>query len=168
VPVQKAISALQDYFKKYDPGQLFQYRFVDQEFEKKFVSEELISKLTNLFTALAIFICLISLSGMTSFTIEKRFREIGIRKVMGASVSQILALIANEFLFLLLLSLLITVPLTWWVIAIWLRKYTFHIEVSFLIFLGVSVVILLTTMAVVCLNSIKVAVSNPVDSLRTE
>src|SRR6185312_4142799 len=91
IAAQKAIAFLETVFKKYNPSVPFEYQFVDQEFQKK-----LISKLTDIFSALAIFICCLGLAGLTSFTIEKRFREIGVRKVLGASVQQLLMLISKE------------------------------------------------------------------------
>jgi putative ABC transport system permease protein len=105
---------------------------------------------------------------MTSFTIEKRLREIAIRKVMGASAVQIYSLITNEFLMLLLLSLLIAIPVTWWAIVAWLRKYTFHIDVNFLTFFGVAIVILFITLLIIGVNSLKTAYSNPIKGLRRD
>jgi len=154
--------------KKYSPSSLFEYRFVDKEFGKKFLTEELISKITNIFAGLAIFICCLGLAGLASFTIEKRIREIGIRKVLGATVMQLLMLIAKEFLRLVLLAFVIAVPLTWWAMHNWLEKYTFRININPLIFLLVGGLILLLTLVVVGLNTTRAAVRNPVKSLRTE
>src|SRR6185503_8954124 len=111
--------------RKYNPAYPFEYQFADQEFAKKFITEDLISKLTNIFAGLAIFICCIGLAGLASFTIEKRIREIGIRKVLGASVEQLLMLISKEFLRLVLIAFVIAVPLTWWFMHSWLQKYEF-------------------------------------------
>ncbi len=165
---QKALPALRPLYKKYDPDALFEYQFVDEEFGKKFISEELISKITDIFAGLAIFICCIGLAGLASFTIEKRIREIGIRKVLGASVRQALALIANEFVKLVLIALLIAVPLTWWAMHNWLATYTFRIDIGPWIFVAVGAIVLLLTLVVVCLNTIGAATRNPVKSLRTE
>ena len=110
VSLQKALSAIEKIFKRYNPAFPFEYQFADEEFAKKFVAEELISKVTNLFAALAIFISCIGLAGLVSFTIEKRIREISVRKVLGASVQQILAMISKEFLSLVLIAFLITLP----------------------------------------------------------
>jgi len=168
VSPKKALSAIETIFKKYNPAYPFEYQFVDQEFGKKFIAEELISKLTNIFAGLAIFICCIGLAGLASFTIEKRFREIGIRKVLGASVQQVLALISKEFLKLVLIAFLIAVPFTWWGMNNWLQKYTYHINISIWLFLAVGLIVLLLTLIVVSLNTIRAAVANPVKSLRTE
>jgi len=167
-PLQKAVKSIETVFKKYNPTVPFEYKFVDEEFGRKFIAEELISKVTNLFAALAIFICCLGLAGLASFTIQKRFREIGIRKVLGATVQQVLMLISKEFLKLVLVAFVIAVPLTWWFMDDWLDKYTYHIEISVWWFIIVGLVILLLTLAVVGLNTIRAAVSNPVKSLRTE
>jgi putative ABC transport system permease protein len=168
VQPQVAISKLETIFKKYNPQNLFEYRFVDQEFGKKFLTEELISRITNIFAGLAIFICCIGLAGLASFTIEKRFREIGVRKVMGASVQQLLMLISTEFLKLVAIAFVIAVPVTWYLMSNWLKKYTYHIDVSVWVFASVGALILLLTLVVVSLNTMKAALANPVKSLRSE
>lgn len=165
---QKALAAIEPLFKRYDPSYIFSYSFVDQEFGKKFITEELISKITDIFAGLAIFICCIGLAGLASFTIEKRIREIGIRKVLGATVGQLLALISREFLKLVGLAFVIAVPLTWWFMNSWLEKYTFRIRISGWLFLIVGGLILLLTLVVVSLNTMRAALRNPVKSLRTE
>jgi ABC-type antimicrobial peptide transport system permease subunit len=147
---------------------IFTYRFVDQEFGKKFLTEELISRLTNIFAGLAIFICCIGLAGLASFTIEKRIREIGIRKVLGASVGQVITLISREFIRLVLLAFVIAVPLTWWAMSSWLEKYTFRVEINAWIFLTVGIMILMLTLLVVWLNTLRAATRNPVQTLRSE
>jgi len=166
--LQKALSSIESIFKKYNPAYPFEYKFVDKEFEKKFITEDLIRKLANIFSVLAIFICCIGLAGLASFTIEKRFKEIGIRKVLGASVQQVLALISKEFLKLVFIAFLIAVPLTWWLMNNWLQNYTYRISISVWMFGIVGLTVLLLTLLVVGLNTIKAAMSNPVKSLRTE
>ncbi|MEO6674197.1 MAG: FtsX-like permease family protein, partial [Ginsengibacter sp.] len=165
---QQALQSIETIFKKYNPAVPFEYQFVDQEFSKKFLTEELISKLTNIFAGLAIFICCIGLAGLASFTIEKRIREIGIRKVLGASLQQLLMLISKEFLRLVLIAFIIAVPLTWWFMSNWLEKYTYRINISLWLFAIVGFFVLLLTLVVVGLNTIKAAIANPVKSLRTE
>jgi ABC-type antimicrobial peptide transport system permease subunit len=165
---QKAIAAMEPLVKKHSPSTLFDYSFADQEFGKKFLTEELISKITDIFAGLAIFICCLGLAGLASFTIEKRIREIGIRKVLGATVAQLLMMISKEFLRLVLLAFVIAVPLTWWAMSNWLEKYTFRISINPWIFLLVGGVILLLTLVVVGLNTLRAAVRNPTKSLRTE
>lgn len=163
-----ALSAIENVLKKYDPSVPFEYQFADQEFGKKFLTEELISKLTNIFAGLAIFICCIGLAGLASFTIEKRFREIGIRKVLGATVQQLLLLISKEFLKLVAIAFVIAVPFTWWFMNDWLQKYTYRINISIWMFVAVGVLVLLLALVVISLNTLKAAMANPVKSLRTE
>ncbi len=168
VPVQKAIILLETVFKKYNPSVPFEYKFVDQEFQKKFITEELISKLTNIFSALAIFICCLGLAGLASFTIEKRFREIGVRKVLGASVQQLLMLISKEFLKLVVIAFVIAAPITYWLMSNWLENYKYRININLWLFVIVGSAMFALTLIVVSLNTLKAAVANPVKSLRTE
>jgi ABC-type antimicrobial peptide transport system permease subunit len=168
VKPQKALASIQTIFQKYNPGYAFDYSFVDKEFEKKFINEELVRKLSNVFAALAIFICCIGLAGLAAFTIEKRIREIGIRKVLGASVQQLLLLISKEFLKLVFIAFAIAIPLTWWIMHNWLQKYQYRVSISIWMFAIVGAVILLLTLVVVSANTLKAATRNPVKSLRTE
>jgi putative ABC transport system permease protein len=163
-----ALVSIESIFKRYNPAYPFEYTFADQEFGKKFITEELISRITNIFAGLAIFICCIGLAGLASFTIEKRMREIGIRKVLGASVQQLLLLVSTEFLKLVLIAFVIAVPLTWWLMNNWLQKYTYRVNVSAWLFGMVGFLMLLLTLIVVSLNTLKAATSNPVKTLRTE
>jgi putative ABC transport system permease protein len=168
VPPQNALAAIEKICDHYNPAFPFEYKFIDQEFGKKFLTEELISKITNIFSGLAIFICCIGLAGLASFTIEKRFREIGIRKVLGASVQQVLILISTQFLKLVAIAFLIAVPLTWWLMDNWLEKYDFHISISIWLFAVVGFLVLLLALVVVSLNTMRAAMSNPVKSLKAE
>jgi len=168
VQPQKALKSVEAVFNTYSPAYPFEYRFVDEEFGKKFFTEELISKITNLFAGLAIFICCIGLAGLASFTIEKRIREIGIRKVLGATVQQLLLLISKEFLKLVLIAFIIATPLTWWLMHNWLQSYEYRINISPVIFGIVGILILLLTLVVVSLNTLRAAMRNPTKSLRSE
>jgi putative ABC transport system permease protein len=168
VQTPAALRSIEAIFKKYNPVYPFEYKFVDQEFQKKFLTEELVSKVTNIFAGLTIFICCIGLAGLVSFTVEKRVREIGIRKVLGATVSQLLTLISKEFLRLVLIAFAIAVPLAWWFMSNWLSKYTYHIQISVWLFASVGIIMLTLTLIVVGLNTVKTAITNPVKSLRSE
>jgi ABC-type antimicrobial peptide transport system permease subunit len=165
---QQALRSIEGIFKKYNPAYPFDYKFVDEEFNRKFLTEDLISKLTNIFAGLAIFICCIGLAGLASFTIEKRVREIGIRKVLGATLQQLLILISKDFLKLVLIAFLIATPLAWWFMNNWLEKYPDRITISIWLFIAVGALILLLALVVVSLNTMKVAITKPVKSLRTE
>ena len=168
VKPQDALRSIEKVFKKYNPAFPFDYKFVDQEFGKKFLTENLISRITNIFAGLAIFICCIGLAGLASFTIEKRIREIGIRKVMGATLQQLLLLISKDFLKLVFIAFVIATPLAWWFMNNWLEKYPDRISISIWLFGAVGFLILLLALVVVSLNTMKAAVANPIKSLRTE
>jgi ABC-type antimicrobial peptide transport system permease subunit len=168
VKPQEALPKIERVFKRYNPEYPFEYTFIDQEFNKKFVTEDLISRLSKVFAGLAIFICCLGLSGLASFTIERRFKEIGIRKVLGASVQQLLYLISKEFLLLVLLAALISIPVTWWLLNNWLQNYEYRIDVSIWLFAGSCVSVLLLTLVIVWLNGLRAALANPAKSLRTE
>lgn len=165
---QKALASIEAVYKKHAARFPFEYQFVDEVFGRKFATEELIGKLTNIFAGLGIFICCIGLAGLASFTIEKRFREIGIRKVLGASVQQLLMLISKEFLKLVIIAFVIAVPFTWYFMNDWLQKYEYRTDISIWLFAIVGIIILLLTLIVVSLNTLRAATSNPVKSLRTE
>lgn len=165
---QKALPFIELIFKKYNPAYPFDYQFADAEFGKKFLTEELISTITNIFAGLAIFICCMGLGGLAAFTIEKRFREIGIRKVLGSTVAQVLMLISKEFMKLVLVAFVIAAPISWWLMHNWLAQYTYHINIGIWVFLAVGTIVLLITLLVVSLNTIRAANTNPVKSLRTE
>lgn len=168
VTPQQAVTAIERIYKKHVASFPFEYQFVDEAFGQKFAAEELTGRLTNIFAGLGIFICSIGLAGLASFTIEKRFREIGIRKVLGASVQQLLLLISKEFLKLVIIAFVIAVPLTWWLASNWLQKYEYRTGINFWLFGIVGVLILLLTLVVVSLNTLRAATANPVKSLRTE
>lgn len=168
VAPQNALPMVEKVFKKYNPSFPFTYQFADEEFGRKFINEELISKITNIFAGLAIFVCCIGLAGLASFTVEKRFREIGIRKVLGASIRQVLFLISKQFLTLVLISFSLAVPITWWLMYHWLAKYSFRISISIWTFAAVGCSVLLLALLVVCLNALRAATTNPIRSLRTE
>jgi putative ABC transport system permease protein len=165
---KQAIAALQTIFEKYNPAYPFEYQFVDQEFNRKFITEELIGKLTNLFAGLAIFICCLGMAGLASFTIEKRFREIGVRKVLGATVQQLLILISRDFLKLTAIAFVIAVPVTWWLMSNWLENYTYRVSMNIWVFAIVGFLVLLITLAIVCLYTAKAALTNPTRSLRAD
>ena len=165
---KQGLTNIETIFKKYNPAYPFEYQFVDQEFGKKFLTEELISKITNIFAGLAIFICCLGIAGLASFTIEKRIREIGIRKVLGASVQQLLMLISKQFLKLVFVAFVIAVPLTWWLMNDWLEKYSYRISIGTGLFVAVGILVLLLTLVVVSLNTLRAAIDNPVKSLRRE
>ena len=167
-PVQAGLQSIEEVFRKYNPAVPFEYKFVDQEFEQKFLSEDLVSKIITIFSGLAIFICCIGLAGLASFTIEKRTREIGVRKVLGATISQVLLLVSKDFLKLVLIAFVIAVPFAYWQMNKWLESYTYHTSISIWLFLVVGIGVLLLSLVIVSLNTLRAALTNPVKSLRSD
>lgn len=166
--VSSGIAALQKVYKKYNPDYPFEYKFVDEAFEGKFQTEKLLGTLSAWFTGLAIFISCLGLFGLASFSAEQRKKEIGIRKVLGASMSRIWFNLSKEFIVLVLISFLIGASISFYYMTGWLQKYTYHTSISiwvFVITISISMVLCLIT---VSFQAIKAAVSNPVNSLRSE
>jgi putative ABC transport system permease protein len=164
----EALQKIQDVFQKYVPSFPFDYQFVDENFSKKFSVEERISKLSSFFTVLAIFISCLGLLGIASFIAEQRTKEIGIRKVLGASVMNVWQLLTKEFVLLIFISLLIASPLAWYFMHSWLQNYQYRIIISWSIFAYAALGALLITLIVVSFQVVKAAVANPVKSLRNE
>lgn len=164
----EALNAIARIFKVHNPSTPFEYNFIDEQYNQKFLTEDLISRLTNIFAGLAIFICCIGLSGLAAYTIHKRFREIGIRKVLGASVRNLLMTLSGEFLLLVVIAMCIAIPLSWWGMQNWLQKYEYRVDLSIWIFILAGVAVLALTILTVCLNALKAVLSRPVKSLRVE
>jgi ABC-type antimicrobial peptide transport system permease subunit len=168
VGVPEALSKIEKVFKKYNPDTPFDYRFVDDEYAWKFGNEERIGKLASFFAILAIFISCLGLFGMASFMAERRTKEIGVRKVMGASVFNLWRLLSKDFVILVLISLLIAVPLAYYLMNNWLQNYQYRSDISWWIFAVAGAGILIITLLTVSFQSIKAALMNPVKSLRSE
>jgi putative ABC transport system permease protein len=166
--VPRAIAAIQAIFKKYDPENSFEYQFADEEFAKKFGDEERIGKLAGFFTLLAIFISCLGLLGLSAFVAEQRTREIGVRKVLGATVFNLWNLLSREFVLLVSISLLIGGPIAYWVMHSWLQNYAVHATLSWWIFALTAAGSVALTLFTVSYQAIKTALANPVKSLRTE
>ncbi len=154
--------------KKANPGYPFEYKFVDDQFNDRFKSEALIGKLSRVFAVLAIIISCLGLFGLAAYTAERRTREIGIRKVLGASVTGITHLLSKEFLQLVLFSALISFPLAWWAMHQWLQGYSYRVSIQWGVFLVAGSLAVLIALMTISLQSIKAALMNPVKSLRSE
>ncbi len=168
IAAQQAMASIENVFTKYNPSAPFEYRFVDAEFNRKFLTEELIGKLTNLFAGLAIFICCLGMAGLASYTIEKRIREISVRKILGASFQQLLMLIAREFIKLVVIAFAIAVPLSWWAMNNWLQGYEYRVTIHSWIFPVVGAIVLSLTLMIVWINIAKAAMANPGQKLRAD
>lgn len=163
-----ALSKIGAVMKKGNPPYPFEYRFVDDQFNNMFLSEQLISKLSRVFAALAIVISCLGLFGLAANTAERRTKEIGVRKVLGASVSGIAALLSADFLKLVCVSCIIAFPVAWWMMHNWLQNYQYRIEISWWIFFTAGCMAVLIALATVSFQAIKAAVANPVKSLKAD
>jgi ABC-type antimicrobial peptide transport system permease subunit len=165
---KQSLSKIEQIWKKYVPDVPFDYKFVDEEFGKKFLDEERIGKLSSYFAVLAIFISCLGLFGMASFVAEQRTKEIGIRKVLGASVINLWRLLSKEFFLLVLLSCILATPIAWYYLNTWLTNYDYRIGIKWEVFVLAALVSLIITLLTVSFQAIKAAIANPVKSLRTE
>lgn len=168
IKTQDAVTQLTAIFNKYAPAYPYDYSFSDEEYASKFDFERLIGKLAGVFAALAIFISCLGLFGLAAYVAEQRTKEIGIRKVLGASVSQVWLLLSKDFILLVLMSCLIAAPVSFYFLHNWLLNYDYRISIGAGVFVIGALIALLITIATVSFQAIKVAIANPVKSLRTE
>jgi ABC-type antimicrobial peptide transport system permease subunit len=163
-----AVSKVESVFKKYNPDYPFEYRFADEEFEKKFSTIEMTSKLSAIFTVLAIFITALGLFGMAAFTAEQRTKEIGIRKVLGASIGSVLMLLSKDFSKMVFFAFIVATPLAWWISNNFLQQYQIRIAMPFWVFPLAGMLSLAITIIIAVSQGLKAAKANPVKSLRSE
>ncbi|MFL5810655.1 MAG: ABC transporter permease [Flavisolibacter sp.] len=166
--IQAGLSKLEAVLKSNNPGYPFEYKFLDDEFNKLFKSETLIGRLSRIFAFLAIFISCLGLFGLAAYTAERRRKEIGIRKVLGASIGNITTLISKDFLKLVLISFVIAFPLAWYYMNKWLEDFAYRIDISWVVFAGAGLIALLIALLTISFQAIRAAVANPVKSLRSE
>ncbi len=162
------LSIIENVFMKHFPDLPFQYQFVDQQYERKFRSEVRIGKLASIFTALAILISCLGLFGLTSFVAEQRTKEIGVRKVLGASVFTVWKMLSKDFIALVVFSCIIAIPISYYVMNAWLDGYTYRVSLSWWIFAAAIIGAIIITLLTVSFQALKAAKANPVNSLRTE
>ena len=162
------INALESIYKKYDKDTPFSYSFADDTFNEQYKAEDRLASIFSIFTCITVVLAILGLFGLAAFTIEQRNKEIGIRKVLGASVTAITTLLSKDFLKLVLLAIIIASPIAWWCMDNWLQAFAYRITISWWLFVLVGLVIVLLTQVTVCLNAIRSAVANPVKSLRSE
>ncbi len=163
-----SITKVENVMKADNPGFPFDYKFIDQQFEQLFKTETLIGKLSSVFSILAILISCLGLFGLAAYTAERRTKEIGIRKVLGASAQNLAGQLSVDFLKLVLISCLIAFPLAWWVMNDWLEGYAYRIKINWSIFLFAGLLAVLIALITVSFQAIKAAMANPVKSLRSE
>lgn len=163
-----SLKKVEEIFKKYNPAYPFEYDFADVEFAKKFTTIDMTSRLATLFASLAIIITGLGLFGLAAFTAEQRTKEIGIRKVLGASVSGLVTLMSKDFSKLVIASFLLSAPLAWWLLNSYLERYPYRIEISWWVFPLTGVISLAFALIIVSTQALRAAQANPVNSLRNE
>ena len=155
-------------FRKHNPAYPFEYKFIDEEYAKKFDDQKQTATLAGLFAGLTIFISCLGLFGLAAYMAQNRIKEIGVRKVLGASVANIATLLSKDFLKLVMIALLIASPVAWWAMSKWLQNFEYRIDISGWVFAIAGVLSILIALLTVSFQAIKAAVANPVKSLRTE
>jgi len=163
-----ALSKIEPIYKRLNPDQPFEYSFVDTDYAKKFSDEERIGKLGGIFAGLAIIISCLGLFGLTSFVAEQRKKEVGVRKVLGASVFNLWNLLSKDFLVLVIISFFVSLPMSWYFAHNWLQNYSYHTVLSWWVFVAAGIIALLITLVTVSFQTIKAAIANPVKNLRSE
>lgn len=166
--VEAALKQIETVLKKDNPSYPFTYHFVDDQFNQIFQNEQLISKLSRVFAALAIIISCLGLFGLAAYTAERRTKEIGVRKVLGASVTSITTLLSKDFLQLVFISCIVAFPVAWWIMNNWLQNYKYRVQISWWIFLAAGISAILIALITISFQSVKAAIANPVKSLRSE
>ncbi len=163
-----ALSSIQKVYSNMFPNKVFEYEFLDDDFAKRYKSEQLTSSLAGYFAAISIFISCLGLLGLVTFMANRKTREIGIRKVLGATVSNIVGLLSLGFLQLVLLAIFIAIPISWYLMDQWLQKFAYHIDMPWWIFALSGGIVLCIAILTVSIQSIRAAQSNPVQSLKYE
>ena len=166
--VSSLIAQVENKWKNIVPGQPFSYSFMDDDFNKIYSNEERVGTIAMNFSILAILIACLGLFGLVTYAAEQRIKEIGIRKVLGATVANIVAMLSKDFLKLVLVAALIAFPVAWWAMNKWLQDFAYRINISWWIFIVAGFVALLIALVTVSFKAIRAALSNPVKSLRTE
>ena len=162
------ISFIEKKWKELAPHRPFEYRFMDDDFAKLYASELKTGKVFNIFSGLAILLACIGLFGLAAFSAQQRIKEIGVRKVLGASVYGLIALLSKDFLKLVVISIIIATPLAWWAMNKWLQDFSYRVTIGWWVFALAGFIALLIALLTVSSHAIKAALANPVKSLRTE
>jgi len=166
--IPAAIQAAQKVWGRYIPDQPFTYSFLDDSFNTLYKTDIKTSKLILIFSIIAVIISALGLFGLATFSADQRIKEIGIRKVLGASVQQITTLISKDFIMLVLVAIVIAVPIAWYVMNTWLQGFAYRVNLTAGIFMGAGLIAIIIAVISVSTQAIKAAVANPVNSLRSE
>ena len=166
--VKGFLTDLKKRWDAFNPAGPLEYNFLDENFAKLYASEQRTQQIFSAFAVLAIIIASLGLFGLSAFVIEQRTKEIGIRKVLGASVNNVLLLVSKEFLLLVMIAFIISIPVTWWAMNKWLQDFAYRININVWIFAAAGIAVILIALLTISFQTIKAAIANPVKSLRTE
>jgi ABC-type antimicrobial peptide transport system permease subunit len=166
--MKPVMAKIESIVKSDNPGYPVEFNFVDTDFNQLFKTEALIGELASVFAILAIFISCLGLFGLAAYTAERRTKEIGIRKVLGASAKGLAGLLSKDFLKLVTISCFIALPLAWWIMYSWLETFAYRIKIDWIIFLVAAILAIVIALLTVSFQAIKAAIANPVESLRSE
>jgi putative ABC transport system permease protein len=164
----QSLSFLETKWKALVPFMPFQYRFLDEDFNKLYSAELRLGKVMNLFSVIAILLACLGLFGLSSYSARQRVKEIGIRKILGASLTSLVFVLSKDFIRLALVAIVIAVPLSWWVMSQWLQSFTYRTSMNWIVYLVAAVLTLLITLLTVSIQAISAALANPVKNLRAE
>jgi len=165
---RQTIAQIRQVFTSFNKGLSFDYRFLDDEYQALYTSENRVAVLSKYFAGLAILISCLGLFGLAAFTAQRRQKEIGIRKVVGASVSSVVVMLSKDFLKLVFIAVIIAIPLVWWTMNVWLNSFAYRIQIGADVFIIAAGSIILITLITISFKSVKAAIANPVNSLRSE
>ncbi len=166
--IKGSIDAIADKWKQLAPHRPFSFRFLDEEYQRMYASEMRAGKIFNLFATLAVLLACLGLFGSATYSVRQRVKEVGVRKVLGASVFQVSALLSSGFLKLVIIAIFLASPLAWMAMNKWLQQFSYRVEIGWWIYIGAGLVAVLLAIVTVSFQTIRAAISNPVKSLRTE
>ena len=165
---KQTIERVRTAFAAYSRGLAFDYFFLDEKYQQLYTAENRISVLSGYFAGLAILISCLGLFGLTAFTAQRRQKEIGIRKVVGASVSSVAVMLSKDFIKMVFIAIIIGFPLVWWIMNSWLQEFAYRVPVGIGVFIASAAAIIAITLFTISFQAIKAATTNPVKSLRSE
>jgi len=165
---KETIAAIQRFYESFNPGFPFDFNFLDEAYQKQYLTETRVGVLSRYFAGLAILISCLGLFGLAAFTAQRRQKEIGIRKVVGASVQNITTMLSKDFLKLVLIALLVAFPASWLAMHEWLQSFAYRINIGAGVFIIAGLSVMVITLLTISYQAIRAALANPVKSLRTE
>lgn len=162
------LASMKRQWSAFNTEEPFTYSFMDDLYNKTYTAEQRTARILNIMAFLTIFVACLGLFGLATYTAGQRTKEIGIRKVLGASVTQVTSMLSKDFLRLVVIAIVIATPAAWWVMNKWLQSFAYRIHISWWVFVLAAILALLVALATVSFQAIKAAIANPVKSLRTE